>query len=443
MSETKPTPKLKRHIGLVALTLYGIGDILGAGIYGLVGKAAGIMGNAVWLGFLVSMIAAMLTGLSYAALGSRFPKAAGGSYVVFRVFRSPFFAYLIGLTTLASGLTSMATALRALSGYAHGLLPVLSPHLGIIFFATLLAFIVFWGIKESIWANSLCTIIELLGLAIVIGVGMSFLGSVDYLDAVTPTNPSGDISFSLIFSGAVLTFYSFVGFEDILNVSEEVKDPQKTVPRGLILAVVIASIIYMIVSLIAVSVLGVAELANSTEPLVDVVRVAAPWFPSEIFSLIALFAVANTALLNFIMGSRLMFGLSRLRLAPQFLNFVHPKRQTPSHAVFFIYIVLLILAFSGDISTLAKATSLLLLLVFSGMNISLAWLKFKKDKTPTGFDVPMLIPILGLAVCLVMISFAKLAEVLVAGLIVIAIIGLYFFLRPTRQSVEEMLEQES
>ena len=442
MNDAQNPPVLKAHIGLMALTLYGVGDILGAGIYGLVGKAAGVMGSAVWMGFLVSMVAAMLTGLSYAALGSRFPKAAGGSYVVFRVFRSPFFAYLIGLTTLASGVTSMATASKAFAGYLVGLLPWLGYSGSIFLFATVLALIVFIGIKESIWANSVCTLIELFGLLVVIGVGVSYLGTTNLMDMTTVTNPTGDFSWSLIFSGAVLTFYSFVGFEDILNVSEEVKNPRYTVPRGLILAVIISSVIYMLVSLVGVSVLSVQELADSKEPLVEVVGRAAPWFPLKIYSVIALFAVANTALLNFIMASRLVYGLSRLKLMPKMLDHVHPKRQTPSRAVFFIYLLLLVLVCVGDISTLAKATSLLLLLVFCGMNLSLAWMKYQKDSTPTGFDVPMLVPVAGFIVCCVMISFSKLSETIIAGVIILLITALYFFLRPSVETVQEMLNEE-
>ena len=440
-SDSEP-PRLKRHIGPLALTLYGVGDILGAGIYGLVGKAAGQMGNAVWLGFLVSLIAAMLTGLTYASLGSRFPKAAGGSYVIFRVFKSPFFAYTIGLVTLASGITSMATALRALSGYAHGLLPILIPNLGILFFAAFLSFIVYWGIKESIWANGICTLIEIFGLFIVIAVGASFLGSVNYLDATTLENPGGEISITLVVSGAVLTFYSFIGFEDILNVAEEVKDPKRTLPIGLISAVVIASSIYMAVSLVSVSVLSVSDLANSEQPLVDVVHKAAPWFPSEVFSVIALFAVANTALLNFLMGSRLIYGLSRLKLAPKFLNYIHPQRHTPSRAVFVILLITLALAYSGNISTLAKATSFLILLVFCGMNLSLVWLKHSKDSTPTGFDVPIIVPYLGLGVCMVLLSFAKIEELKVASVLLILIMAMYLFLRPTREAVQAMVDED-
>lgn len=438
MSQSEP--KLQRHIGLLALTLYGVGDILGAGIYGLVGKAAGTLGNAVWLGFLVSMCAAMLTGLSYASLGSRFPKAAGGSYVVYKVFRSPFFAYLIGLTTLASGLTSMATAVRVFSGYINGLFPFIPPTVGLLLFATALGLIVYWGIKESMWANSICTVIEITGLLIVIAVGVSFLGSVNYLDATSPANPTGDLTMSLVFSGAVLTFYSFIGFEDILNVAEEVKDPQRVLPRGLIMAVMIASGIYMLIGMVAVSVLPVAELAASKEPLVDVVRKAAPWFPPQIFSVIALFAVANTALLNYIMGSRLIYGLSKLKLAPKALDHISAKRHTPSRAVLLIYFVVLILAFVGNISTLAKATSLLLLVVFFGMNAALFVLKWKKDEAPTGFDVPMVVPALGMVVCTVMLSFAQLDEVKVAGALIGLIVLMYLVLRPSAQAVEEMVD---
>lgn len=425
----KEEPKLKRHIGFLGLTLYGVGDILGAGIYGLIGKAAGLMGNALWVGFLISMLAAMLTGLSYAALGSRFPRAAGGSYVIFKVFKSSFFAYLIGLVTLASAFTSMATALRALSGYAFGLFPFLIPQAGVPLFAVVIAFLVFKGIRHSIFANTVCTLIELCGLFIVIALGISYLGEVDYLQAKTLANPSGALSLPLMVSGAVLTFYSFIGFEDVLNVAEEVKEPKKTLPWALLTAIGIASSIYLVVGLVAVSVLSGEELSRSQEPLVDVVKAAAPWFPSGVFSLVALFAVANTALLNFIMSSRLSYGLARMNLAPKFLSFIHPKNHTPSHAVGAIFLIVLLLAFLGDIATLAKATSFLILLVFCGMNFTLLWLKVKKDKTPTLFDVPWPIPALGLLVCFTMLFFVGVAELKVAGGLIAFIIAMYFFIR--------------
>jgi APA family basic amino acid/polyamine antiporter len=170
---------LKRHITLWPLVLYGVGDILGAGICGLVGKAAGQMGNAFWMAFMVSMIAASFTGLSYASLGSRYPRAGGASYVTHKAFRSDFLAYVVGLAILASGLTSMATACRVFAGYFSGLFPLFSETVIIIGFAVFLAVIIFIGIRETIWTNSFLAVIETCGLLFIILMGLSSVGHVN------------------------------------------------------------------------------------------------------------------------------------------------------------------------------------------------------------------------------------------------------------------------
>lgn len=430
--------KLERNIGLIALILYGVGDILGAGIYGLVGKAAGEMGHAAWLGFVTSMIAAGLTGLSYASLGSRYPKAGGAAYITFRAFAKPYLSYAIGLAVLASGLTSMATACRVFSGYFTGLFEFIPLTAGIILFACVVGFIVFWGMRESMMMNALCTIIEISGLFIVIAVGVSYLGNVDYLDATTPANPTGDLSFSLILTGAVLTFYSFVGFEDILNVSEEVKDPQRNLPIGLITAVAISSLIYVTISLIAVSVLPPVDLAGSKQPLVDVVAKAAPAFPTAIFSIISMFAVANTALLNYVMGSRLLYGMATQKLLPSALAKIHPVRHTPHVAAGTILVILLGLALAGDISVLAKATSVLLLICFTVVNMSLVVLKRKKNEPKGRFEVPTFVPVLGSIVCVTMLTFAKTSELLLAAGIFAVITVLYFIKRPSPDAIKTL-----
>ncbi len=428
---TQGTTQLQRTIGLSALVLFGVGDILGAGIYGLVGKAAGEMGNAIWLAFFASMIAAGLTGLSYASLGSRYPVASGASFITQKAYQRIWLSYGVGLAILASGLTSMATATRVFSGYFQGLfvfeipLPVV-----IIGFSLALAFIVFWGIKESMWANAVCTVIELAGLAIIIFVGLKFVGSVDYLDAKTISNPNGDISFSIILTGAVLTFYSFIGFEDMLNIAEEVKSPKINLPLGLLLSVSIASLIYMLISIIAVSVVPSAELANSKQPLVDVMKVAAPWFPSSAYSVIAMFAVANTALLNFVMGSRLMYGMAKQKLLPMNLAKVHSTRQTPYIATLTILIILLTLALSGNITSLAKSTSLLLLICFFLVNVALIILKTRKNEPKGSFEVPTIIPLLGASACAGMLFFVQGPEIKTAAVILSSIAVLYFVLKP-------------
>lgn len=430
-------PKLSRSIGLVALILYGVGDILGAGIYGLVGKAAGEMGNAAWLGFMVSMCAAVFTGLSYASLGSRYPKAAGAVFVTSRAFNMGFLSYIVGLAILASGLTSMAAASHAFAGYLKGILEFLPIQVGILIFAGAVTLLVYRGIKESIWTNSLFTIIEVGGLLFIIFFGISYIGSVDYFDATSPANPTGELTFPLLVGGAVLTFYSFIGFEDMLNVAEEVIDPRKNIPRALITAIFASSVVYVLICLIAVSVMSPAELAVSSEPLVDVVRQIAPWMPTNVYGLIALIAVANTALLNFVMGSRLLYGMSDQGLFPKFFAKVHPTRLTPHRAVFLVGGILVLLTMAGNIATLARATSVLLLLCFVVVNIALMVLK-NKDRIPGAFEVPLIVPALGAIICLAMLTQTRTEEWLIAGSILALISVLYFLMKPSKEALQRM-----
>ena len=428
--------KLQRHIGLAALAVYGIGDILGAGIYGLIGKAAGEMGNAIWIAFLMSMVAAGLTGLSYASLGSRYPKAGGAAYVAHRAFRSNFLAYVIGLAALASGITSMATGSRAFAGYLWTLIGGAVPmSLLIVAFCLMIASVVIRGIRESMWMNLLCTSIEVGGLILILVTGAKFLGSVDYMSAVSVSNPSGDISISLVLSGAVLTFFSFVGFEDIINVAEEVKEPERNVPRAILIAVAVSSLIYVGISLVAVSVVPAAELARSQAPLVDVVGRAAPWFPPTAFSFVAMFAVANTALLNFLMGSRLIYGMAGQGLLPKVLARVNKRTHTPLVSSFVLLVILLALALSGDISSLGRATSVLLLACFFAVNIALVVLKHRKGEAKGRFEVPTFVPILGSLVCAAMLAFAKIQEIKVAGSLMLGIFVLYFVVRPSKEAI--------
>lgn len=429
------TAQLARVMGIWSLALYGAGDMLGAGVYGLVGRAAGQMGNAVWLAFIASMVAALCTGLSYAEIGSRYPKAAGAAFVVQRSFGKKFLSYVVGLATMASGLTSMAAGSRVFSGYLQAALggPDVVPLLAlVIIFLLFLTAVNIWGMRESVILNVICTIIEIFGLLLVIAVGLKYWGSIDYFETpISPTTgePVG-LGALLVLQGAVLTFYSFVGFEDMLNVSEEVKNPEKTFPIAMIIALSITTVIYISVSITAVSVIPHADLAKSTQPLVDVVKTAAPWFPPVVFSIIAMFAVANTALLNYIMGSRLIYGMAAQGLLPSFLDKIHAKRQTPHRAILVMLAIVLILAFIGDISVLAKATSVLLLTVFIIVNASLIVLKRRPNEPKGRFRVPSFVPACGIIVCLAMLSQTSSEEQVIAIVILGAISALYFFLRP-------------
>lgn len=434
-------PGLVRTMGLPALIIYGVGDMLGAGIYGLVGKGARHMGNMVWLSFVVSMFAALFTGLSYASLGSRYPKAAGAAFIVGRAFGVRPLAYVVGLTVLASGLTSLAAASRVSAGYLTQLVPSLPPSAISIAFVVILALVTFRGMRESTWLNVLCTTIEVGGLLFIVAVGARYWGSVDLTDARSVANPTGDLSLGFVLTGAVLTFYAFVGFEDMLNVAEEVKDVKRTFPIALLTALVIATLVYVAISVTAISVVPHAELAASSGPLVEVSRRAAPWLPPSIYSAVAIFAVTNTALLNLIMGSRLVYGMARQGLLPAALSRVHPTRHTPHVAIVVLTGIVLVLVALGDISSLARATSILILVVFVVVNAALLVLQRRPGEAKGALEVPAIVPVLGIAVCLALLVGAERAELLIAGGLVLGAIATYFVVRP-KGTAEELAGAE-
>jgi len=428
---------LQRRIGLLALTFYGVGDILGAGVYGLIGKAAGEMGNGIWIGFVIGAIAATLTGLSYASLGSRYPRAGGCAYILHKAFKSPLLSYVVGLAVFFAGITSMATSSKAFAGYLVPLMPFLTSGVAVAIFILLISGIVLAGIRASMALNIVCTVIEVTGLLIVIFVGFKFIGSVNYLDMQTVTNATTGIHWDRALSGAVLTFYSFIGFEDMLNVSEEVKKPDVTIPKALLISVFISSSIYLILSLVAVSVIPASVLTKSTQPLVEVVKTAAPGFPTRIFSVISLFALFNTALLNFITGSRLIYGMARQELLPAFLSKV-TRSGSPYMAIVTQIILFAALAMASNISHLAKATSAFLLISYILMNSALVKLKRSDPGGKGKFEIPSIIPIAGALVCLGMLLNVTLTEVIiVTSLFVLASI-LYFVMRPHHSKIDNM-----
>jgi basic amino acid/polyamine antiporter, APA family len=269
----------------------------------------------------------------------------------------------------------------------------------------------------------------------VIAVSLPYFGRVDYLE--TPS-AAGALTLPLLMSGAVLTFYAFVGFEDLLNLGEEVKNPQRTMPWGIVFALGCVTVLYVLVSIAAISVVSYTDLADAQKgaPLAQITKIAAPWMPHQIYTGITLFAVANTALINFIMGSRLVYGMARQGLLPAALGAVNRSRRTPHAAILALAAIVSILAFSGDIAELASATSLLLLLVFALMNAALMVLKTRKSESKGEFEIPTVIPLLGCLVCATLI-ISRLASAaagtrapLIASLLLLMIGILYFVMRP-------------
>lgn len=397
-------PQLRRSVGVVQLTLYGVGSMLGAGIYGLIGVAAGVMGSAIWMAFLASMVAALLTGLTYASIGSRYPRAAGAAYVAQRAFGLPLLSYVVGLAVICSGLSSIATQSKVVANNLQAIVAPLQavpiPVLAVVFILVLAA-ILFRGIKESLLFNAVCTVVEVCGLLFVVAVGARFWGTADLTEM--PATADGGMAALVVMQGAVLTFFSFIGFEDTLNVAEEVKEPERHLPIALMSALIVATILYLAVAVTAVSVVPWRDLAQAQAPLAAVVAKAAPWFPAVGFGILTIFAVSNTALVNYVMGSRLLYGLSTQGLAPRFLSAVHADRRTPHMAIAILFFVAVGLSMLGDITQLASATVLLLLFVFTLINIAYLLLKLRKDEPKGAFEAPLIVPALGAAVCAALI----------------------------------------
>lgn len=463
-SADSPThPILARNMGFWALVVYGVGDMVGSGIYAMVGKAAGQMGNAVWIAFVLSMVAALLTGLSYASIASRYPRAAGAAYVTQRAYRARFLAYVVGLTVAASGLTSMATSTNAFSevlaeltglgGRLGRLVVPIGGHklvdhdLGVVVvmlgFLLLMTAVNFRGIKESMWTNLVCTAVEVGGLLFIVAVGVRYWGGVDYLET-PPGRPLGPL---MLMSGSVLTFFAFVGFEDMLNVAEEVKNPRRTMPWGIVTALGIVTLLYLAIAITAVSVVDHATLSEAPAPLAAITAVAAPWLPSWVYKFITLFAVANTVLINYVMGSRLLYGMSRQGLLPAPLGRVHSFRRTPHLAILTLLLIVVVLSLLGGVGELATTTGLLLLGCFAVVNGALIVLKLRSGEARGAFEVPVLVPVFGILVNLALIVSRVAALVgdpsiaarplVIAGVLGGIITALYFVMRPKAIPLED------
>lgn len=411
-------PKLRRSLGFWALVFYGVGDILGAGIYALVGKVAGVAGAASWLAFAVALTVAALTALTYAELGSRYPRSAGESFFAQQAFGRPGLSLLVGWVVLCSGVVSLATVSVAFAGYMNELVPGLPSNVSVVGLLLLLAVINFRGMRESSATNIIATMVELTGLLIVVVTGVLFLRGSEEASVAKTLTASSSVEWTSIARGAALGFFAFIGFEDMVNVAEEVKDPARDMPRAILTALVVTGIMYLVVVIVATSVVPPTDLAGSMAPLLTVVERSDRAIPGGLFSVIALFAVANTGLLNFIMGSRLIYGMSRQGLLPQALGRVHRQRRTPHVAVVTVLLVATALALSGTLTYLAGTTSLLILLVFLTLHASLIAIKRRNADSPMRtFCVPRAVPLVGGLSCIGLVPFVPRGSLLTAAIL--------------------------
>lgn len=438
------TPELKRVMGPGLLLLFVVGDILGTGVYALVGDVAGEVGGAAWLPFLVAFAVATVTAFSYLELVTKYPQAAGAALYAHKAFGIHFITFIVAFVVMCSGITSASTASRAFSANFFEGIGVAEPSkLGVALlalgFMAALAAINFRGVGESIKLNVVLTIVEITGLVAVIMVGMWAFsgGDVDFSRVVAFDTADQKNTFMAVTAATSLAFFAMVGFEDSVNMAEETKDPVKTFPKILLSGLSIAGIVYILVSIVAVALVPVGELQASDTPLVEVVKAGAPGLPiDEIFPFITMFAVSNTALINMLMASRLIYGMARQHVLPPGLGVVHPTRRSPWAAIIFTTVIAFGLiiyvstaASDNAISVLGGTTSLLLLAVFAVVNVAV--LVLRRDVRQAGgyFKTPTVLPVIGFLVSLYLVtplSGRPAQQYLVAGALVVIGIALFF-----------------
>lgn len=418
-------PKLKRALGLFELTFYGVGIILGAGIYVLIGKAAGVAGNVVWISFALGAIIASFTGLSYAELGTIFPREAAECVYSKRAFRSNLLSFLIGWVIVFTGFIAAATVSLGFGGYFFSLTGI-SPIISAIGLILIFSFLNFWGIKESARFNVLFTLVEMTGLLIIIFLGIKYFGSVNYFEA--PFGVGG------IFSAAILIFFAYLGFEDIVNLAEETKNPIKLIPKAIIISILVSTILYVLVSISAVSILPWDQLGRSSAPLADVAATSLAG-SKTIISFIALFATANTVLIILIVTSRMLYGMAKEKILHNRLAEIHSKTRTPWISILLAMIASTAFVLIGNIKTVAEMTDFFAFIVFLSVNLSLIWLRFREPNLKRPFKVPInigrfpILPALGALVCVLMLTHFKLTififgiAVILSGVVVYKILN--------------------
>ncbi|KTC86574.1 APC family permease [Legionella brunensis] len=423
---------LIRALSLGALITYGVGDILGAGVYALIGKIAGHAGPLAWLSFTIAMSVVFLTALSYSELCSRFPKSGGVSIFIQEAFGQEWLSILVGFLLFSATILSMSTLSQAFIGYLRALGFMMPNWLGIAGFLSILLLINVRGIKQSSITNIISTAVEVSGLLMVLAFGCLYLLKTNNQPIVTP--PESMPGVGDVLHGAALAFFAFIGFEDLANVAEEVKKPEKNLPRGILYSLGIAGLLYLGVSWVSTAIVPMSELNQSNSPLLEVVSKSYPEMPISLFSVIAIFAVSNSTLVNYITASRLLYGMSKVNLLPKFLQTIHRGYHTPYVAILLIFPLVLGLASFGSLKGLAGSTSAVILTVFSFSSVALIKVKLKERNRKTSaqlFRVPMLVPWLAVILNITAIGFLPFYSIILAAVFIAVGLMIIAFFRMT------------
>jgi amino acid transporter len=388
-------PRLKRTLGLPLVTLYGLGNILGAGIYVLVGKVAGYAGSSTTLAFIIAMVTAAVTALSYMELAGRFPVSASVSVYLHRAFGKRWLSTTIGLAMVGGGVASAAALAQGFAGYLSSFVsvPTLVGSVGLL---VVLGAIAIKGIGESATMAALLTGLEVLGLVLAIWFGRKAFAHID-VGGVIAIDPA--VGIGGLFAGAFLAFYAFIGFEDMVNVSEEVRNPSRTMPLAILLALMISTVLYLLVVLVSTTLVSPAELADSAAPLTLVFERSGASH-GVLLSLIGMIAAMNGVIVQIIMGSRILYGLATEGWIHRVFGKVHGSFQTPVTATLVVLATMIAATAVLPLVSLARLTSLLVLIIFTLVNAALIVIKRRHRDHGGYIDVPAVIPYIGVALCL-------------------------------------------
>ena len=423
---------LKRAITPKLLLLFIVGDILGGGIYALVGEVGAETGGAIWAAFFVALVMAVFTAGSYAELVSKYPHAGGAALYVNRAYKNRLFSFLVAFAVMASGVTSAAALASAFGGdYLSVFIDVDTVVAGLCLLAVIAA-VNLRGIAESVKLNVGFTLIEVGGLLLIVLIAAVAVGdgSADVGNAFE--FKEGSSIFAATLAGAALAFYALIGFEDSVNVAEEAEEPTKNYPKVLFGGLLIAGAVYMLVTIGAASVVPVGDLANSDGPLLEVVKQGPLGIDTKLFSAIGLLALSNGALINLIMASRLLYGMSRENVLPKPFGAVLPERRTPWFAIIFVTLLAAVLVITGNLEKLADTTVALLVIVFAIVNVTVLWLR-REEVEHNHFRVPWPLPVIGVAISIALLTqvsgeaFVRAGLLVGLGLVLFAIS--WFFIR--------------
>lgn len=420
---------LRRGITGGLLFVFILGDVLGAGVYALMGELAGEAGGMTWVPVLIALGMALLTAGSYAELVTKYPKAGGAAVFAKRAYRRPVVAFLVGYCMLCAGIVSVAGLAVAFAGDYLTELVALPVALVAPVFLLLIAAVNLRGIKESVGSNVVMTAIEVSGLVLLVVVSaVALAGGLGDLGRLTEPPVDGPVF--AILGAALLAFYSFVGFETSANVAEEVKDISRVYPRALFGSLAAAGAIYLLIAVGSSSLLAPEELSDSSAPLLDVLGASGVQIPGWLFALVALVAIANGALLTSIMSSRLAYGMAEQQLLPTVLSRLLPGRRTPWVAIAVTTGLSAVLAVFGTLQLLAETVVLFLLVVFLSTNG--AALVLRKDRVEhEHFRVPVVIPVLGIVSCVVLATQQALPVWTLGGALLVVGALIYLLMRRT------------